>query len=740
MRKKIVRVTGICLLVLLGILIGLFLVGNVAEAAGLVDDTVSAEHLFSLYPLKNYQLDFYADTSWSLFSDWGENIGKSVMYGIYCITNAIWYVSCLASNITGYLVQEAYQLDFVNDVAETIGENMQTLAGVTTKGISGTGLYAKALLLIVVIVGIYVMYTGLIRRETSKAFQAVVNLVAVFIISAGFIACAPECVQKVNEFSSDVSTAMLNAGMKIISPGQDLDDEESVSVIRDALFSIQVEQPWLLLQYGTTDKEDIGAERIEKLLSVSPSVNKGADRETVVKEEIEQRSNANFTVAEVPSRFGMILFLFVFNIGISIFIFLLMGIMLLSQALFIIFAVVLPVCCLLSMIPSQEGKWKKAVVNLFNTIFVRAGITLVVTIAFSLSSMLYDLSGSYPFIMTMFLQIVVFAGIYIKLNDLMGMLNLQTSDAEHLGRRMERKGRRVASRPYRYVKRKGRELKRQIERTQGDTSYTAGNAGSGRNSGSRELTKKRSPGTSFDKVLNEEEYKNSKKKRKESLGKRTGNKAGAVLDIGENIAGKAGHLKKQAKNVPLNTKYKVHEIGDQVKGNVKDMKSGYQEERMKRRLNRSRMAVDYQHNLYRKHTELEDGKQKSRPIAKNRNISNVDKQKQNTVMENAAVPKKKSTKERQKHISSEVNTRPVAQTAGNTRPNERKLTNAAQEKMGNRQTDRTVIETGNVPNRTGGVPVKRNIQIDRSMMKRPPVVTNLKYQSKQEKQRGDKKK
>lgn len=747
MKKKIVRVTGICFLVLLGILTGLFLIGNVAQAAGLVDDTVSAEHLFSMYPLKNYQLDFYADTSWSLFSDWGENIGKSVMYGLYCITNGIWSISCLISNATGYVVQEAYELDFINDMADAIGKNMQTLAGVSTEGFSSTGLYAKVLLLTIVIVGIYVTYTGLIKRETSKAFQAVVNMVVVFIISAGFIVCAPEFIQKINEFSSDVSTTVLNAGMKIISPSQDLDDEGSVGTMRDALFSIQVEQPWLLLQYGTTDKEAIGAERIEELLSVSPSANKGADREAVVKEEIEQQNNENFTVTEVTSRFAITLFLFIFNIGISIFVFLLMGIMLLSQALFIVFAIVLPVCCLLSMIPGQEGKWKKAVVNLFNTIFVRAGITLVVTIAFSLSSMLYSLSGTYPFFMTMFLQIVVFAGIYIKLNDLMSMLNLQTNDTNQIGRRM-------FYRPYRYLGREKRKIQQTIRRmtkqTQGGTSYATKNTSSSRNGSERDSRTGENANISKNGSLDTAEYKHKPSKKVESLSKRTGNKAGAVADIGENIAGKAGHLKKQVKNVPLNTKYKVHEIGDQVKENVKDAKSGYQEERMKRRLNRSRIAVDYQNDMYKKRTELEENKQKRKPIDKNRNISDVETKKKNIGMEKPIVTKKKGIGERQKHISSEMNTgpkvqttenaRPVAQTAGNTRSNERKLTNPAQVKNEDKQIDRTITGTTNLSNRTGSIPAKKNMTIERSAMKRPPVATDLKYQSKKEKHKGDKKK
>ena len=72
------------------------------------------------------------------------------------------------------------------------------------------------LLLIILVVGIYVSYTGLIKRETSKALHAVINFVVVFILSASFIAYAPDYIKKINEFSSDISTASLDLGTKII--------------------------------------------------------------------------------------------------------------------------------------------------------------------------------------------------------------------------------------------------------------------------------------------------------------------------------------------------------------------------------------------------------------------------------------------------------------------------------------------------------------------------------------------
>ena len=458
-KEKVFHVLKLILLAVTVTLVLLSLLGTVAHASGLVDDTVNADNLYSKYPLSNYQLDFYVDNSWSWLPwNWLDGIGKSVQYGLYCITNFVWTISLYLSNATGYVVQQAYKLDFINDMADSIGKSIQTLAGVTENGFSSSGFYVGFLLIIILIVGVYTAYTGLIKRETSKALHAVINFVVVFIVSASFIAYAPNYIQKINDFSSDISTASLDLGTKIMLPDSQSKGKDSVDLIRDSLFAIQVEKPWLLLQFGNSDTEEIGADRVEALISASPSDEDGETRENVVKTEIEDNDNDNLTIPQVVNRLGMVFFLLIFNLGITIFIFLLTGIMLFSQILFIIYAMFLPVSFLLSMIPTYEGMAKKALTKLFNTIMMRAGITLIITTAFSISTMFYSISSGYPFFMIAFLQIVTFAGIYFKLGDLMAMFSLQSSDTQQVSRRIMR-------RPYMFLNRRARRLERKIGRT-----------------------------------------------------------------------------------------------------------------------------------------------------------------------------------------------------------------------------------------------------------------------------------
>ena len=595
-KEKVFHVLKLVLLAVTVTLVLLSLLGTVAHASGLVDDTVNADNLYSKYPLSNYQLDFYVDNSWSWLPwNWLDGIGKSVQYGLYCITNFVWTISLYLSNATGYVVQQAYKLDFINDMADSIGKSIQTLAGVTENGFSSSGFYVGFLLIIILIVGVYTAYTGLLKRETSKALHAVINFVVVFIVSASFIAYAPNYIQKINDFSSDISTASLDLGTKIMLPDSQSKGKDSVDLIRDSLFAIQVEKPWLLLQFGNSDTEEIGADRVEALVSASPSDEDGETRENVVKTEIEDNNNDNLTIPQVVNRLGMVFFLLIFNFGITIFIFLLTGIMLFSQILFIIYAMFLPVSFLLSMIPTYENMAKQAVVRVFNAIMTRAGITLIVTVAFSISSMFYNISTDYPFFMVAFLQIICFAGIYMKLGELMSMFSLNANDSQQIGRRIFR-------RPMVFMRHKARRMEHRIARAVGAGSVAGAVAGAS-------VARAGKPAT------------NQPPKKREntsaSMGSRVGSAVGAVMDTKNKVRDSASSLKENVKDLPTQAGYAVHSAKQKAKDNVSDFKRGVVEERENRQEQRTQKRNLHRENISQKKQELQKAQEARQTVHAN---------------------------------------------------------------------------------------------------------------------------
>lgn len=706
--KKLLRVLGKVLLVAVIVIALLSLVGTVAHASGLVDDTVDAGNLYSKYPLSNYQLDFYVDNSWSWLPwNWLDGIGKSVQYGLYCITNFVWTISLYLSNATGYVVQEAYKLNFINDMADSIGQSIQTLAGVTSKGFSNSGFYVGFLLLLILIVGIYVAYTGLIKRETSKAIHAVINFLVVFLVSASFIAYAPDYIKKVNDFSSDISTASLDLGTKIMLPDSDSKGKDSVDLIRDSLFSIQVQQPWLLLQFGNSSIEEIGADRVEALVSASPSDEDGATREDVVKTEIEDKDNDNMTIPQVVNRLGMVFFLLIFNLGITIFVFLLTAMMIFSQILFIIFAMFLPVSFLLSMIPSYEGMAKQAVVKVFNTIMTRAGITLIVTVAFSISSMFYHMSDNYPFFMVAFLQIVTFAGIYFKLGDIMSMFSLNAGDSQTMGRRIFR-------RPYMFMRHRARRMERRMARAVGAGSMagsTAGTVASSLFSGGGSARKSNQ---------NKEQRNNTASG---SLGSRAGAKAGAVMDTKNRVKDKAKEVKEAVKDMPTQAGYAVYSAKENAKKTVSDFKRGVTQEQETRQSGRTDKLNQRRQSVAQKRMEMQKAQEVRRSEKKADGSATTGATRQHErPATSSTMPKPEAKTTPQAVPKTEDKKRPAVATPTTTTGKEipvkeRPATSGASVKAPEQRqsVQRQTVKAGDTPKATSTQEVKQNVQRERTV-------------------------
>lgn len=137
--------------------------------------------------------------------NWLDGIGKTAQYAIYLFTNFLWTLNLYISNAVGYLIQQAYDLDFISSAASEIGKNIQLIAGVSASGLDSMGLFPGMMAIVTLLVGVYCTYAGLIKRETTKAFHAALNFVVVFVVSVGLIAYAPSAISGVNEFSSDIS-------------------------------------------------------------------------------------------------------------------------------------------------------------------------------------------------------------------------------------------------------------------------------------------------------------------------------------------------------------------------------------------------------------------------------------------------------------------------------------------------------------------------------------------------------
>ena len=231
---------------------------------------------------------------------------------------------------------------------------------------------------------------------------------------------------------------------------------------------------------------------------------------------------------------------------------------------------------------------KQAIVRVFNTIMTRAGITLIVTVAFSISSMFYNISKDYPFFMVAFLQIVCFAGIYMKLGDLMSMFSLNANDSQSMGRRIFR-------RPYLFMRHRARRMEHRIARAVSAGGISGGVAGAVAGSA---VANKRA------------ERKNTASKENRgnttsSMGQRAGSKVGAVLDTKNKVKDKANAVKENIKDMPTQTAYAVYSAKEKAKSSVSDFKRGMVQEQQSRQTGRLEKQEQHRQNIADKRMELQ---------------------------------------------------------------------------------------------------------------------------------------
>lgn len=653
--KQILSAFLVCML-----LTGLFLSAanmEVSAASGLVDETIDDGNLYSQYRWDNYQIDFYVDTSWDWLPwNWLDGMGNNLSYAFYGLSNVIWEISVLLSSGTGYIVQQTYALDFISDMADSIGKNIQVLAGMSTgsKRFNADGFYTWMLIFVVLIVGGYMGYVGLMKRETTKAVSAAVNMFVIFLLTAAFIAYAPQYIKNINDFSSDLSNGVLELGTKLVMPGNDEMGKKATDKIRNNLFAVQVYKPWLLLQFGTTDENAIESERIaagidgnriRSVLSVSPLANFGEDRQAAVKTEIETYKNANMTVTNVASRFGIVILIGFLNLIISIFVIIMCGMVVFTQLMFIIFALYLPLNFILSMLPTYNGLLKKAVLKLFNTILMRAGLTLLITIAFSLSAMIYSMSGDYPFLMVAFLQIVVFVGIYLKMDEILSMVALGDGSGNKRGRFLQSMGRYMVMRKLFGRRYSSGGRRAAVSRNAGVGNGTGGGTGGNTGDGSKD-TAAPSGESGTQKVPSHTNNSNNKPVREPartnenvngtedkgtpesewttiyragkapSAGAKAGKRVGMVMDSGKRLKDRMNLVKENVKNTPTEIKYQAGLHRKAMEQNVKDFKEGIAGERNRRETGRLQERNRIQADAGRKRREMYLAKRRSETALK----------------------------------------------------------------------------------------------------------------------------
>lgn len=416
--KKVILGTVLFLILLL-VFFNLSKVLDSSAASGWVDQTVDGGAEYSKHPIGNYALDFYADvgSAW-LPWNWSDNIGAGVFTTIHSITSSFWTILVYLSYFVGWVVEQAFNLNFLTDAIDLLSGNIQRIAGVNLGGFMMSGLFPAMALLLILCAGCYFVYVGMFQRKTAKAVSNLLAFALTFVLGMGVIAYSGSYLNMINEFQVGLNQEILNIG-STLTFGEDSGD--TVTSIREELYNVMIKAPYLLLQYDSVNEEEIGVDRINELLETKPL---SEERETIVKKEVTELENENMGLQGVLFRLGAVIIVLLCDVVIGLCVLVLAGLMISSQILFLLYVSFFPVALVFSMFPNSSNNLKNILARCLEAIMMKPGITIILMVTFSISMLCYRLSASGNFLWMMFLQILTFVVAVSKAKVLLSMMRI----------------------------------------------------------------------------------------------------------------------------------------------------------------------------------------------------------------------------------------------------------------------------------------------------------------------------
>lgn len=339
------------------------------------------------YPLQNYGMDTDPDESFWDFVKISDNTNEALMV----LNSFIWNMNKMFYSFVSWIVTESFTMDMVGRFAGGMGDVIQTLAGVSDSGFANEGLWPLFLPFLTIGLGIWVIYRGLIQRQASVAISGLISSIAICAFALGFYANAEQALKSTNDFVTDTQNQILSVSLSKTGPG-DYTQEEGLAVMKNQLFNIMVKYPWMLLEFGTIDEQKVEkawkkeGSRIDALLKTKPFTE---ERQKAVEYEVKELKNENMSTSSLITRLGVLLVASVLSGFLGFFLILMSGSVIFFSFTAMAAIAMTPMTLLAGMIPSLQITAWNSLLKIVHAFYMKLGLTLLATLFFVISSMIY---------------------------------------------------------------------------------------------------------------------------------------------------------------------------------------------------------------------------------------------------------------------------------------------------------------------------------------------------------------
>ncbi|GIN14617.1 hypothetical protein J26TS2_44840 [Shouchella clausii] len=404
------------ILVLFIVLVATFPVSAMAEE---IEDKTPTNRDSQEYENNRYELMSYSDASWYEFGD------KTTNSVAGTVKNLMWQMNLALSNVVLIIVYQLFSLDIVDLTQDAVSSIAAAVAGGL---VTQFGQFALAIFAIGIVVKAYI-------NQNWAAFAKMTSLVVISMTLLFSISSERfDYIGIASSISKELENAIMNVNPTLTESDDLKINTENITdtavALENKVFDALVYQPYLLLQYGTTDEESIleeDNERITAWLEADPRTEEGMEeRDSIAEDEYKLYNNYN---AYAGSGFEQAAYILVMMMSTLIQGFVFFCIALIRIGLqfgFIMGLLLAPFAIFLSLFPSFEtivGKYTKA---LFLVILFKAITMFFVLVAVSFISLGYDMTNTtddmYNRIFIQMIMSVVIIFMYTKRHTVMNII------------------------------------------------------------------------------------------------------------------------------------------------------------------------------------------------------------------------------------------------------------------------------------------------------------------------------
>ncbi|MEV2567516.1 hypothetical protein ABNC45_12790 [Paenibacillus larvae] len=403
------------------LLLALFISVSAPAMAAPFQEIENQDRASTKYDSSAYDLMSYSDASWyQLLQKGQEHVGTT-------IRNFSWSAYIQICKLTFMFIFQLFSLDIVKMTKDSVMQVTSSTAGALVTNFSS---FAIAIAAVGILVRAY------IKQNWEAFFKLLLNLVLCLVLLFSMQTKKFNFIDIAHGLTTTLENAIITVNPTLnekspSSSGQgDMGYNIAVS-IENKVFDALLYKPYLLLQYGTTNEQDIlkqGSDRISSYLDADPYTQDGAEkREAITENEFKVLKNRNIFAANAMTQTSYILIMIISSIVQGIVYFALALLRVFLQFGFIIFIAFAPVISFVAMFPMFERLVSLYLKSLFLLILYKGITMFIVLLSTSFISMSYDMTNmSSDIYYRIFVQLVFCVCIivmYAKRHFLMNMLN-----------------------------------------------------------------------------------------------------------------------------------------------------------------------------------------------------------------------------------------------------------------------------------------------------------------------------